>query len=259
MPTPDHGLFLAIDGDSTGPHALDDLVRLRAEGRLKADALLWYEGQGDWLPLGDTDLWPRTELQAPAVPTRPKTDDEHDAIFSALIKDSWRYFHLHERTNMVDDVLVGAIIASTVENGWALIDLTSDGSNHYLRFEDFKDQSRVYFRLAHLTTSLASAKAAGNMVSVLVGYGERTNDFGRVWQTIKQEYRSGLLQSAEPGTITFDADINSGYIHVQIDMYWTLENYVAETLVVNHTRLSRDIDACLHSLRRYLRGRTGRS
>lgn len=259
MSAPDAGLFVAVDGQASGPFDIATLGRMRAEGKLSPETLYWYEGLAEWAPIGAAELWSKLEAAPPSLPMKPRNDDEHDAIFSALVKESWSYFHLHERNNQVDDVLVGALISATVENGWSLIDVTSDGSNHFLRFEDFKDQSRVYFRMTHLTTSLAAAKAGGNVMSIIVGYGERTTNLSSLWSTLKQELRSGYLQSAEPGTITFDADLQSNYITCQIDLYWTIENYVGKDMAVDFARLERDTGAVIHALRRYLRGRTGRS
>lgn len=253
---PQSGYFVGINGQSSGPHTREALAQLLASGQLNGESLYWYEGLASWVRLGDSPLL--AELHQAALPAAPKTDDESDKVFGALIKESWRYYHAHAAAGVIDDVFIGLIIAGTLDNGWSLIDLNSDGSNHYLRFENFKDQSRVYYQVRHLTPTVESAKTLGNRVGIVVGYGERTNDFGRIWSAIKQEYRSGLLASAEPGTITFDADMNTGYIYVQVDMFWRIDDYVLDGFKTDPKRLDRDLDATMHSLRRYLRGRCGK-
>ena len=73
---------------------------------------------------------------------------------------------------------------------------------------------------------------------------------------MRAEYKSGLLQNAEPGTVTFDADTHQGYIYAQVDLYWNISKYVDVALKIDHPALSADLTALLNGLRKYLRGRT---
>jgi len=61
------------------------------------------------------------------------SDSDRDAVFAGLVKESWRYHNLVENTTRVDDLLVGALITVTLDAGHVLIDLTSDGTNQFLR------------------------------------------------------------------------------------------------------------------------------
>ncbi|MCU0657800.1 MAG: hypothetical protein MUF64_21825, partial [Polyangiaceae bacterium] len=83
-------------------------------------------------------------------------------------------------------------------------------------------------------------------------------DFGRVWQAIKAEFKSGYVNNPEPGTITVDGDMESGYIYVQVDLYLQIDHYIAADYSINFPRLNRDIGATLNALRKYLKGRFGR-
>lgn len=256
--TPSNGLYVAHGGNSAGPLTVAELLLMWAENKIQAESLFWHEGMPAWVPIQSHAVWRRLVDSAP-VPATVPTADDHERIFGSLLKESWRYHNQQFSASVVDDVFIGLLIACTLDNGWSLIDMTSDGSNHYLRFENFKDQSRVYYQVRHMTHSLAEQKAVGNRVAIVVGYGERTNDFARLWSTLKQELRSGYIQSPEPGTITFDADMGAGYIYVQVDMFWKMEDYVGEGFHTDGRRLDRDVDACTHALRKYLRGRTGRA
>ncbi|MCU0656333.1 MAG: DUF4339 domain-containing protein, partial [Polyangiaceae bacterium] len=161
------------------------LKELLQRGELPRDTALWFHGLPGWIRAAD-----HPELQAVLPAGSP--DDEMDRVFGGLVKESWAYFREHEKAGHIDEVLVGAIITATLDNQYSLIDLSSNGNNHYLRFENIQgDQSRVVFQLAHLTPGLTAAKVLGQRMSVVVGYGERMPDFGRVWQAIKAEFKSG--------------------------------------------------------------------
>jgi hypothetical protein len=56
-------------------------------------------------------------------------------VFVGLVNQSWKHYNEELQNTRMDDLLVGAVIASTVEQGYALIDLKLDGTNHRLRFE----------------------------------------------------------------------------------------------------------------------------
>jgi hypothetical protein len=72
---------------------------------------------------------------------------------------------------------------------------------------------------------------------------------------VKAEFRSGLLQSAEPGTITVDGDMDTRYVYVQVDLYWDAGDVVSEDWRIDYEKLGSSMDAAIHFLRKYLRGR----
>lgn len=194
------------------------------------------------------------DIQVAGAP--PMTaDDEQDAIFAGLVRESWRYHHLLEDTTRVDDVFVGALITATVEAGQALIDLNSDGTNHFLRFEDPDDRSRISMNITHLTRDVTTAKAVGQRASVVFGYGEPLKSFGKVFGAIRQEAKSGYLGRSEPGVVTFDADGESHYLYTQIDMYLDLDEYISPEFAVDYDKLRAHVFATVHALRKFLRGK----
>ena len=184
------------------------------------------------------------------------TDGDHDAVFAELVQESWDYHHHVENTLRVDDLLVGALITVTLDAGHVLIDLTSDGTNHFLRFEDLEDRSRVTMALTHLTRDVTMAKAVGQRASLVVGYGEPIKSFGRVMDAIRKETKSGYLGRAEPGIVSFDADTESQYVYAQVDLYLDVDVYVSDDLDVDYTLLASHVSATIHALRKFLRGRT---
>ena len=261
LPPPDAPAFYAsTPSGQVGPLSLTSILAEVAQGRLAENVPVFFQGAPGWIALAE-----HPELRARLQAEREKTvsayraeDEARDKIFVSLIKDSWDYYHEHERSSQVDEVLVGALIASTLDNGFSLIDLNSDGGHHNLRFESMQNRSRIVFRVNHLTAGLVASRVMGQRASVVIGYGEPVPDFGRVWQALKAEYKSGYIQNAEPGTITVDADMAAGYIYVEVDMYWQIDRYVKSDLTVDYPLLTSHVGASIHALRKYLNGRIGR-
>lgn len=268
-------LYLSTGGEPVGPLSLSEVRHRVQAGQAGPDSLVWHEGLEGWVKLANfiplqelfqsapaaaSAATPAAALQAPDPKTSdPKAyDDAQDRVFVDLIKKSWKHYNAHHFAEHIDEVLVGALITTTLDQGYALIDLTSDGTAHYLRLEHQESRARVVYRMRHMTTSLVSAKVLGHMTSVIIGYGEPVTDFTRIWQALRAEYKSGYIQSAEPGTITVDGDMASGYVYVQVDMYWNLQDYIEEDYTIHYDRIGRDTGATLHALRKYLRGRLGR-
>ncbi len=266
LPPPDAAaLYVGTPQGQLGPLRLDDLVQQHASGQLPPDAAVWYDGLPQWVPFkehpelrallaGSLDEPPAPAAVGPVVqPSR--SDDELDRQFGELIKGSWDYFNANQFAHHVDEVFIGAVITSTLDGGFSLIDLTSDGTNHYLRFQQMEEHTRILYQLHHLARSPAEAKVLGHVASVTIGYGERVSNLGRIWGAVKAEYKSGYLQSAEPGTVTIDADLESGYIYAQIDLFWNITDYVDDHYQANYAKLGAHIGASIHALRKYLHGR----
>jgi hypothetical protein len=193
-------------------------------------------------------------VESKPVPGESK-DDALDRVFGDLVKESWRYLGEHRFASHIDEVFLGAIITSTLDTGYSLIDLSSDGSHHYLRFENLSDKSRIIVRLTHLTASLALAKVLGQRASAVIGYGEKVGNLAKIWSAIQAEMKSAYIQDAEPGTITVDGDINSGYVYCQVDLYLDIDQYVGRDYGIDYAKLASHIGATTHALRKYLRGR----
>lgn len=181
--------------------------------------------------------------------------EELDKIFVGLVKESWNYYNETLQNTKMDDLLVGAVIASMVEQGYSLIDLNSDGVSHYLRFEILQTKQRLIFQLQNLAEDLVAAKVLGRKARIVIGYGEKVNNLSSIWSAFKAEMKSGFLDQQEPGVITCDADMTSGYIYVQVPLILGLDQYFGQNYQVNYTLLQSHIGATVSSLAKYLRGR----
>jgi hypothetical protein len=182
--------------------------------------------------------------------------NEHlDAVFGALVKESWAWFGDQTRASQVDEVVLSALIAHTLDQGYQLIDLTSDGTHHFVRFHHGSNLSRIYYRIGHLTPDQTTARVLGHQLSLVVGYGQKTSDFTAVWKAVQAELRSGFLANPEPGTMTIDGDMATGYIYAQIDLYLPIDRYFTGPYSVDDATLAGHTDAIVHALRKYLRGR----
>jgi hypothetical protein len=262
LPEPDEAVFLvhAAEGQ-LGPMSRRNLVERLDAGAFPATAHLWLKGMEGWEPISAHEAELRGGLDAAPepVPSAPRAgetqDDALDRVFGDLVRDSWAWIGDQRFASHVDEVFLGALITSTLDTGFALIDLSSDGTHHFLRFEKMEDRSRILFRMTHLTPSLAISKVLGQRASVVIGYGERVGNIAKIWSAIQAEMKSAYLRDDDPGTITVDGDVNSGYVYCNVDLFFDIENYVARDYTIDNARLSNHVAATTHALRKYLRGR----
>lgn len=245
-----------------GPFSQTQMQQMIDDGRLGRGVYVWRQGFANWTLLGEVDDFALPDA-APAAGggsgggVTQAEDDYLDSVFTGLVKKSWTRFNKRQRAGEVDEVLVGAVIASTLENGYSLIDLESTGQAHHLRFEDTATGNRIIFRLEHQAESLITASVIGHEALVTIGYGERVEDFKSVWRAVKQELKGGYILRPDPGVITVDGDMSSRYVYVEVGLIWDIDDYLdgEGSYRVRSEDMTRDIGATLHALRKYLRGR----
>lgn len=183
--------------------------------------------------------------------------EELEKLFTSLVSESWKRYNEDIQSGYMDDMLVGAVIASTVEAGYSLIDLSSDGVHHYLRFEHLPSKRRLIFELTNLAEDLVTAKVLGRRARAVIGYGQMVKNVSAAWQILKAEFKSGFLDTGEPGVVTCDADLETGYIYAQVPLILDLNEYFEAGFKVNYNLLQQHINAAAHSLAKYLNGRLG--
>ena len=262
LPAPGEPAFYAAGpGGREGPMTQEELAARVRDGRLPENPHVWWPGLEDWITL---DARPEIlgETPPPQEPpelqplARPQpAGEELDGVFAGLVESSWKYHHLLQDTQRFDDVLVGALITATLDTGRALLDINSDGTNHFLRFEDPNDRSRVSMAITHLTRDVTTARAVGQRAAVTVAYGEAIVRFGQVVEAMRKQAKSGYVKSAEPGIVTFDKDDASKYLYAQMDLYLDLDDYISASFEVDYEKLTKAVAACVHALRKFLKGR----
>ncbi len=182
------------------------------------------------------------------------SDQELDDEFIALVDRSWEMFKETEKASTIDEAIVAGIVTALVDSGFVLIDITT-GVQHALRFEVPTTGARVTIDLQHLTADLASAKTIGHRAELVVGYGERLGNAGQIGQALRGEVASSFVATPEPGTVSFDADISSGYVYARIELYLEPERYIDDSLAVDHDLLRRHIAALVHTMRTFVHTR----
>jgi hypothetical protein len=204
------------------------------------------------------------------------TDQELDDQFIDLVGRSWEMYKETEYATSIDEAMLGGIITAMVDCGFVLIDLntanpwgvmatttTTDVGSvatsgyHQLRFEEPADRTRVTVAIQHLTDDPAVAKMIGHRAAAIIGYGQRVPNFSQVSQAVRQELTSGFIASPEPGTVTFDADMSSGYVYAQIDLLLELERYVDDKLDVDHEELRRHLASIVYTMKTFVNVRFG--
>lgn len=259
--------YISTPQGNKGPFDDAQVQSLIHQGHITAESWVWKQGFDNWVQLSTTNAFHFSTSPTPtAAPARTNaggsslitgTDDEMDAIFVEQVKRSWKRHRAKERATEVDEVLVGGVITGVLDNGFSLIDLASDGANHYLRFEDTDTGHRVVFQLKHLAESLITAEVIGHEAMVTIGYGERVRDLSKIWAGMKQEFKGGYITKADPGIITVDADRPSQYIYCSVGLIWDISDYLDpdDPYKVIYPKLARDLGASIHALRKYMRGR----
>ncbi len=226
---------LAVDAE---PHS-DAALPLVADALVPTDTSLGFDEERE----SAADHFP----QLPA-------DPRLDAIFTDLLEATWDYQEAHEFASCVDEVFLGAVVTSALDDGRVLIDLSSDGTHHFLRFEHPENGSRVLLRLTHLTGNLTTSRVQGHMASMVLGYGERVSGFGDIWARLSSRPRSELVPRDQPGALVADGDVASQYIYVQVRLFLRIDDYVSRSWSIDHERLRDHMAACVRALRVHLYG-----
>jgi len=270
-------------GNQVGPEALETVVRRAKAGQISPTTLIWWDGASEWTALNSVaDLGVNAGPAAAVAPATASaalmsgmTDQELDDQFIGLIDRSWVMYKETEFATSIDEAMLGGVVTAMVDCGFALIDLntaygtpvvtsttTTAGTatvsdRHELRFEEPQTHSRVTLSLRHLTPDPAAAKMIGHRSEVVIGYGQRVPNFTRVGQALRQEVQSAFIASPEPGTVTFDADLSSGYVYAQVDLLLDLGRYVDEHLAVDHELLRRDLASVVYTMQTFVQARFG--
>jgi hypothetical protein len=261
MTTQEMTWICASPEGNKGPFDRARMEALLASGAINAQSWIWRQGMENWTQLGASGDFAAASAPVAAPAGAPaglvSDDDALDALFIGQVKKSWAQLNRRKVASQVDEVVVGAVITGVLDAGYSLIDLGSDGNNHNLRFEDVKTGARVIFQMRHTSASAVVAEVLGAHAEVTVGYGERVRDFGKIMGALRQEMKGGFIHEPDPGVLTIDGDISSQYVYVQVNLIWDLKDYLdpKNPYKVIYPKLSQDLSASIHALRKYLRGR----
>lgn len=200
---------------------------------------------------------PTPEPPASAAPA--DRAEELEQRFIGLVEDSWRRFDEVERATWVDDAFVGHVIKAHLDHGRFLLDLTSDGTAHYLVFSS-KDRVRNVVRLDHSRAEdFSFAKAVGHLTTVTLGYSKAFPDISKILSAVRSELKSGLAGTGriegyeDPGVIKVDAE--GTFATAATALLLDLKDHVdLETLGCDTARLWEDFSAVYQSLEKYLEG-----
>lgn len=284
MPRPDESVhWIDAAGTQQGPEPFETLCRRVEAGQVPPTTSVWWPGAEAWTPFADLP-----PADAPAAAPAPASaasaasdpamaglmggiaDQELDDEFIALVARSWELYKETELATSIDEVMLGGVITAMVDSGFLLIDLSTAGvvapttaetgvslppAQHDLRFEEPTTGARVTMSLRHLTADAATAKLVGHRAEAVIGYGERVPNFSQVGQALRQEVASSFIASPEPATVSFDADMSSGYVYAQIDLLLELGRYVSDELEVDHALLRRHLASVVYTMQTFVRTR----
>lgn len=293
--TPVHWIDTA--GNQQGPEPWETVTARVQAAQIPPGTQVWWDGAPGWQAYeqvaGTAASAPAPAAPAATAPMSASqalmsglSDQELDDEFIGLVGRSWDMYKETEFATSIDEATLGGVITALVDCGFVLIDLetagallgmvasdpattattatagtnvgsTATAAHHQLRFEEPETKARVTVALEHLTPDVASAKMIGHRASAIIGYGERVKEFNKVGQAVRQEMQSNFVLSPEPGTVTFDADLSSGYVYAQIDLLLELDRYVTEDLSVDHDLLRRHLASVVYTMKTFIQSRFG--
>ncbi len=201
-----------------------------------------------------------------------------EAQFVSLVENSWKIHQQYFWNNSVDEILIGAVIRQNLDDGYLLIDLKSERpynyyaaqqgdptanvymqpiNKHYLRFENSKDKSRIIYELDRITTDLTDSRVLGQLSKITIAYGEKTSKGTQIWDTMKQEFKTALIDTSEPGIITFDVELKAGYVYASVSIILDINEYNKDKMIgnIDYDKLDCHIESVVHSLKKALRGK----
>lgn len=263
------------EGQRYGPMTMQQVIDAVAGGQAPPDTPVWWQGAAQWarfnqIPQLAEAAGIATAAAAPpaaapaggqAAPASPAEAQRMAAAagqkdsrlvvleerFAEMVKATWALHRGMAFSTRIDDVLLGAVIAASTATGTVLIDLTSDGHDHYLRFQHSGDQSRIVIGFTHLTPGLVGGER--EYASVTIGWGQKVANAGEAERIVKAERDATIDVEVKPGTVTVDVD--AGYAFAEIELLWVIDHYVDDTYEVNHEALRLSLAAAVHSLRAY--------
>jgi hypothetical protein len=171
--------------------------------------------------------------------------------FEVLLQQTWDWDEEWRFSTQVDEVFLGALITGTLNNDYSLMEISSDGSHHHLRFEHIDTGSRLVYRVSYLTDTLPVAKVLGHRVSVVFGYGENLPNPVRDL-ALDGASRFGLEDMPSPGTLVIAADEGSDYSYAKVELTLNISTYVNKDYSVDTMVLGQDVRTTIGALKAYL-------
>jgi hypothetical protein len=172
--------------------------------------------------------------------------------FYELVKNGWNINEMENKAEYIDEIFVGAVISALSDKDFVLLDIMSDGNNHYFMLENLETRHRIKILAYSTTHTLPEIKTVGAKAYIIFSYGAPIKKSFSMIGGIRYESLSRGLTTI--GSISFDYD--NYYLYVNCPLYLLINDYVEfDTLDVDTAKLSNDLDAIFESLNEYLKTR----
>lgn len=238
---PDFEVHEAFDSGSTETSAddgFDELDQIVEEIQIAGDG-----GLGDGVDEETVQDDAIEEVAAIA-----ESNPELEALFAEMVENSGSRHQRFDWASKLDDVSVGAIIASTLGKGFSLVDLHSLGQSHQARFENGESGERLIVELDSLGPAAAGGELLNQHAYVTVGLGRPVS---------ADEIVGDDFAADTPGTITVEVDMESGYAFSTVDLIWEFNELLGADRSIDSSAVNQRIDAAMHALRGHWNERFG--
>lgn len=179
--------------------------------------------------------------------------------FIQLVQSSWDTYSQFERASWLDDAMMGGLITAHLQNGFFMLDATSDGSSHYARFvNDSKD--RVVVRLqSRAGEDIVFARTIGNIAGLQLAFQRSYPDVSKLVKAMKSEFKSNLAGGSaspdfpDPGVFKIDCEGTTASCETALLI--EIKDYInAETYLPDTAKIWTHCQAVYQSLEKYLAG-----
>lgn len=178
------------------------------------------------------------------------TDAELDELFETMVADSRTRHQRLDWASKLDDVALGAVIASSLADGYALIDLHALAQSHQARFEHPDSHERLIIEIDSLGPASTGGELLGQHGYVTVGLGRKV----RIEDMVDDDPISD-----QPGVIAIECDAESGYAYSTVDLIWEFDELLDVDRTLDTDAVMRRVSAAEHALRKHWVDRFGSS
>lgn len=178
----------------------------------------------------------------------PAADPELDELFETMVADSRSRHQRLDWASKLDDVALGAVIASSLADGYALIDLHALAQSHQARFEHPKSHERLIIEIDSMGPASSGGELLGQHAYVTVGLGKPVPG---------DDMTDDDLVSDQPGVILVEIDAETGYAYSTVDLIWEFNELLDVDRSLDTEAVMRRITASVHALRKHWTDRFG--
>lgn len=162
--------------------------------------------------------------------------------FDAMVRQTVQHERLLEQSERVRELLARACGAEISRQGFSVERRNELHGHYYLSFESGADTRRI--RLEISPTWSVSGDSEQN-IHLVVAWGRMAFDIDEALKVVQDQLPTS---DRRPGTISSDAELDTGSVSTRVELVWAIDDYVGEDYSIDRDKLVGALDAALHCL-----------